>query len=156
MDYLWACQDSQLEDRHAFRCNPANALKALSWFHKKAQIESLRHVCLNPLALAFTKPNGPSDRNEAIPIPLAIIVAWEERLQEPLCPPALALVLGGFLLAVNSSLRFGDMQRICTSSLSIASDSLRGSCWTAGPRRQASQDNLLRSRISGSLEGTQP
>ena len=31
-----------------------NAQKALSWFHKKAQIESLRLVCLNPLALAFT------------------------------------------------------------------------------------------------------
>ena len=130
LDYLWACQDSQNEDRHASRCNPANALKALSRFHKKAQIESLRLVCLNPLALAFTKPGGPTDRNEAIPLPLAIIVAWEEKLREPLCPPALALLLGGFLLATYSSLRFGDLQRICTSSLSIASDSLRGSCWT--------------------------
>ena len=130
LDYLWACQDSQSEDRHASRCTPANALKALSWFHKKAQIESLRLACLNLLALAFTKPDGPSDRNEAIPLPLAIVVAWEEKLREPSCPPALALLLGGFLLAVHSSLRFGDLQRICTSSLSIASDSLRGSCWT--------------------------
>ena len=130
LDYLWACQDSQSEDRHASRCTPANALKALSWFHKKVQIESLRLACLNPLALAFTKPDGPSDRNEAIPLPLAIVVAWEEKLREPSRPPALALLLGGFLLAVHSSLRFGDLQRICTSSLSIASDSLRGSCWT--------------------------
>ena len=130
LDYLWACQDSQHEDRHASRCKPANALKALSWFHKKAEIESLRLVCLNPLALAFTKPYGPMDRNEAIPLPLAIVVAWEDKIREPKCPPALALLLGGFLLAVHSSLRFGDLQRICTSSLSIASDSLRGSCWT--------------------------
>ena len=130
LDYLWACQDSQYEDRLASRCKPANALKALSWFHKKAQIDSLRMVCINPLALAFSKPDGPTDRNEAIPLPLAIVVAWEEKIREPTCPPALALLLGGFLLAVHSSLRFGDLQRICTSSLSIASDSLRGSCWT--------------------------
>ncbi len=130
LDYLWACQDSQHEDRYASRCKPANALKALSWFYKKAQIDSLRLVCLNPLALAFTKPDGPTDRNEAIPLPLAIVVAWEDKIREPTCPPALALLLGGFLLAVHSSLRFGDLQRICTSSLSIASDSLRGSCWT--------------------------
>ena len=58
------------------------------------------------------------------------MVAWEDKIREPKCPPALALLLGGFLLAVHSSLRFGDLQRICTSSLSIASDSLRGSCWT--------------------------
>ena len=130
LDYLWACQDSQQEDRYASRCKPASALKALSWFYKKAQIESLRLVCLNPLALAFIKPDGPTDRNEAIPLPLAIVVAWEDKIREPSCPPALALLLGGFLLAVHSSLRFGDLQRICTSSLSIASDSLRGSCWT--------------------------
>ena len=130
LDYLWACQDSQHEDRYASRCKPASALKALSWFYKKAQIESLRLVCLNPLALAFIKPDGPTDRNEAIPLPLAIVVAWEDKIREPSCPPALALLLGGFLLAVHSSLRFGDLQRICTSSLSIASDSLRGSCWT--------------------------
>ena len=130
LDYLWACQDSQHEDRYASRCKPANALKALSWFYKKAQIDSLRLVCLNPLVLAFTKPDGPTDRNEAIPLPLAIVVAWEDKIREPNCPPALALLLGGFLLAVHSSLRFGDLQRICTSSLSIASDSLRGSCWT--------------------------
>ena len=82
LDYLWACQDSQHEDRHASRCKPANALKALSWFHKKAQIESLRLVCLNPLALAFSKPDGPMDRNEAIPLPLAIVVAWEDKIRE--------------------------------------------------------------------------
>ena len=122
LDYLWACQDSQHEDRYASRCKPANALKALSWFYKKAQIDSLRLVCLNPLALAFTKPDGPTDRNEAIPLPLAIVVAWEDKIREPNCPPALAPFI--------SSLRFGDLQRICTSSLSIASDSLRGSCWT--------------------------
>ena len=36
LDYLWACQDSQHEDRHASRCKPANALKALSWFPQES------------------------------------------------------------------------------------------------------------------------
>ena len=49
LDYLWACQDSQQEDRQAFKCKPQPALKALRWFHRKGQIASLSHLCLNPL-----------------------------------------------------------------------------------------------------------
>ena len=58
LDYLWACQDSQQEDRQAFKCKPQAALKALSWFHKKGQIASLSHLCLNPLVQAFSKEDG--------------------------------------------------------------------------------------------------
>ena len=65
-----------------------------------------------------------------MPLPLAVIVAWEMKIREPTCPPALALLLGGFLLASHCSLRFGDLQRICVSSLTISSDALRGCCWT--------------------------
>ena len=54
LDYLWARQDSQQEDRQAFKCKPQAALKALSWFHKKGQIASLSHLCLNPLVQAFS------------------------------------------------------------------------------------------------------
>ena len=130
LDYLWACQDSQQEDRQAFKCKPQAALKALSWFHKKGQIASLSHLCLNPLVQAFSKEDGPSDRREAMPLPLAVLVAWETKIREPTCPPALPLLLGGFLLASHCSLRFGDLQRICVSSLTISSDALRGCCWT--------------------------
>ena len=65
-----------------------------------------------------------------MPLPLAVLVAWETKIREPTCPPALALLLGGFLLASHCSLRFGDLQRICVSSLTISSDALRGCCWT--------------------------
>ena len=129
LDYLWACQDSQQEDRQAFKCKPQAALKALSWFHKKGQIASLSHLCLNPLVQAFSKEDGPSDRREAMPLPLAVLVAWETKIREPTCPPALALLLGGFLRASHCSLRFGDLQRICVSSLTISSNALRGCCW---------------------------
>ena len=44
--------------------------------------------------------------------------------------PRLRLFLGGLLLAAHSSLRFGDLQRIIPESLSLAQDSLRGSCWS--------------------------
>ena len=83
LDYLWACQDSQQEDRQAFKCKPQAALKALSWFHKKGQIASLSHLCLNPLVQAFSKEDGPSDRREAMPLPLAVLVAWETKIREP-------------------------------------------------------------------------
>ena len=111
-DYLWACRDSQEEDRHAFKCSPSTALKALSWFHKIGQIEALSLLCVNPLTRAFVKPDGPTDRKEAIPLPLAV------------------LILGAFLLTAFCSLRFGDTQRVCVSSLSLTSSSLRGTCWT--------------------------
>ena len=129
-DFLWACKDSQEEDRHAFKCSPSTALKALSWFHKIGQIEALSLLCINPLTRAFVKPDGPTDRKEAIPLPLAVLAAWEVKLLDPNCPTALAILLGGFLLTAFCSLRFGDTQRICISSLSLTSSSLRGTCWT--------------------------
>lgn len=57
------------------------------------------------------QPDGPTDRKEAMPLPLAIIAAWERKIAEPDCPPSLALVLGGFLLASHCSLRFGDSNK---------------------------------------------
>ena len=129
-DFLWACKDSQEEDRHAFKCSPSTALKALSWFHKIGQIEALSLLCINPLTRAFVKPDGPTDRKEAIPLPLAVLAAWEVKLLDPNCPTALAILLGAFLLTAFCSLRFGDTQRICISSLSLTSSSLRGTCWT--------------------------
>ena len=129
-DFLWACKDSQEEDRHAFKCSPKTALKALSWFHKIGQIEALSLLCVNPLTRAFVKPDGPTDRKEAIPLPLAVLAAWEAKLLDPNCPTALAIILGAFLLTAFCSLRFGDTQRVCISSLSLTSSSLRGICWT--------------------------
>ena len=96
-DFLWACKDSQEEDRHAFKCSPSTALKALSWFHKIGQIEALSLLCINPLTRAFVKPDGPTDRKEAIPLPLAVLAAWEVKLLDPNCPTALAILLGAFL-----------------------------------------------------------
>ena len=52
------------------------------------------------------------------------------KLLDPNCPTALAILLGAFLLTAFCSLRFGDTQRVCISSLSLTSSSLRGTCWT--------------------------
>ena len=58
-----------------------------------------------------------------------MVVEWEKYISSPHCPQDLRLFLGGLLLALHGGLRFGDLQRIRFSSLSLTSTSLRGVCW---------------------------
>ena len=62
-------------------------------------------------------------------MPLAVVVAWEQHICSPHCPPDRRILLGGLLLALHAGLRFGDLQRMKLSSLSLTSSSLRGICW---------------------------
>ena len=129
-DYLFAVQYGQEEDRSSNQTCPRTMLKALSWLQKVAQLEPLRPLLHNPVVMAFHSDSKPTDRREAMPLPLAVIAAWETHVCNPSCSESLRLFLGGLLLATHSSLRFGDLQRIIPESLSLAQDSLRGSCWT--------------------------
>ena len=121
-DYLFAVQTGQEEDRSSNQTCPR------SWLQKVAQLEPLRPLLHNPVVMAFHSDSKPTDRREAMPLPLAVIAAWEAQVCNPSCSESLRLFLGGLLLATHSSLRFGDLQRIIPESLSLAQDSLRGSC----------------------------
>ena len=61
--------------------------KALSWFARIRQISSLLDLMGSPLIKSFAYNPEPHDRREALPLPLAIVAAWEEQL------PSQALVL---------------------------------------------------------------
>ena len=75
--FLFSCSAGQREDRMANICGPRPMLKALSWLQRHAQIPALAPIIQNPLVLAFHASEGPVDRREAIPIPLAVIASWE-------------------------------------------------------------------------------
>ena len=71
-----------------------------------------------------------------MPLPLALIAAWERRVCAPTTPAAVKIFLGGLLLAAHASLRFGDLQRIEVTNLSLAATALRGTCWTTKTTKQ--------------------
>ena len=150
-DYLFAVQTGQEEDRSSNQTCPRTMLKALSWLQKVAQLEPLRPLLHNPVVLAFHSDSKPTDRREAMPLPLAVIAAWEAQVCNPSCSESLRLFLGGLLLATHSSLRFGDLQRVIPESLSLAQDSLRGSCWST---KTSTQDNPSPLRSTASQAAT--
>ena len=92
-----------------------SALKALSWLSRAAGLSFLWSIFQDSLITAF-RSQKVADRREALPLPLAVVVAWERRLCDADCPSDLCILLGGFLLAVHGGLRFGDLQRIRLSS----------------------------------------
>ena len=69
------------------------------------------------------------DRREALPIPWCLVASWEQVVCQPLTALCTKLALGAMLLATHSSLRFGDVQRIDVSSLSLSCSALHGTCY---------------------------
>ncbi|CAE7626068.1 unnamed protein product [Symbiodinium sp. CCMP2592] len=108
-DLLWACHSSLEEDREVCRTGPKPMIKALSWLAKTAGLAQLAAVLSDRLIRSFTA-QADTDRREALPLPLAVVTAWERRICQPECPIELCLLLGGFLLALHGGLRFGDLQ----------------------------------------------
>ena len=111
---------SQAEDRTALKCSAIMMSKALSWFARIGQISSLLDLMGSPLIKSFAYNPKPHDRREA---------AWEEYIVSPACTPAVGLLLGALLLCAHCSLRFGDIQTIKPSALSLSAQALRGLCW---------------------------
>ena len=116
-------------DVPSIRIQPPQLLRGLRWLAKTALMQSLMDILNNYLMGSFLKGTGqPKDRKEAIPIPFAILVLWEQAIVSPDTPGWITLLLGGLLLAVWASLRFADLQRTELSSLCLAQDCLRGIC----------------------------
>ena len=147
-DFLYACEQGLEEDREICRLDPKAAVRALSWIARIAGLPSLWDILQDSLIVAF-RSQKVADRREALPLPLAVVVAWERRVCEDDCPADMRILLGGFLLALHGGLRFGDLQRIRLSSLSLTSSSLRGVCWQTKTTRQGQPFAVTLTGISG-------
>ena len=95
----------------------------------------------------LTQPT--TDRKEALPFPMAVVVAWERYVCSPHCSQDLRLFLGGLLLALHAGLRFGDLQRIRLDSLSLTNNSLRGVCWQTKTTKRGQPFAVTLHGISG-------
>ena len=77
-DFLDAALESRAQDRDVCRVSPKTMLRALSWLARTAQMEALLGMVSNAIIQAFAWDCPPRDRKEALPLPMACVVAWEE------------------------------------------------------------------------------
>ena len=103
------------------RVSPSMCIKSVRWAFKQFGIQCFQ-VALGPLISSFTKEHVVSDRREALPYSLLIIIQWERRLLQS--SSTQQEVLG--LLMLWSGMRFADLQRTCLSSLAYDMVSFRG------------------------------
>ena len=148
-DYLDAAYASLAQDRDVCQISPKTTLKALSWLSRMAQVRHLLELLSNPLISTFRIDTQPRDRKEALPIPMACIVSWERLVCKPSTGTQMVLLLGAFLLAYHACLRFGDLQRIRLSSLSLTMQALRGICWTTKTSRSGQPFAVTLTGLSG-------
>ena len=129
LDYLASARASRSQDLEIHRISATSAIKALRWFHKLSQWEQLTQAMQSPVISAYSSQSTAKDRKEAMPIPMALIATWEQRVCDPAAPLCTVLCLGAALLATHASLRFGDIQRVDFSSLSLTAAALHGICF---------------------------
>ena len=128
-DFFRAAHSSHKEDLDLHRCSATMAVKSARWLAKHSQWEALQLAMQAPLVSAYAARNFASDRKEALPVPLMLVMQWEARVCHPNTPRTTRLLLGAALLCIHASLRFGDSQRIDLHSLSLSAQALHGTCF---------------------------
>ena len=76
-DYLYASQSSLKQDRGMHRTSPITAIKALRWWSKQCMLSELWDAMQSSIVRAENKSTTIKDVRESIPIPMALIAAWE-------------------------------------------------------------------------------
>lgn len=126
---LHMAKEASRSDVQAIRLQPQALLRGLKWLAKTALMDDLQTVLNTFLISSFCRgPGEPRDRKEAMPIPFILLVKREQTIMTADSPDWLRLLLGGFLLAIWSSLRYADLQRTSVTNLSLGTNALRGVC----------------------------
>ena len=125
VDFLHAAAASKQQDRAVHRASTNTAIKSLRWLAKHAHWHALAACMRNALVVAYAKQVESYDKKEAIPIPLALLVAWEATICMQATPLTTKLVIGAALLCTHASVRFGDAQRVKWGSIQLGSLGLR-------------------------------
>lgn len=109
-------------------------IKALRWIQKLLTIESWQNL-YSPVVNSFFKMSD-TDRNEAVPLSLFLVMHWERRMLLSSCSQQDVIILGGLLILLWSGLRFSDGQRVNLSSLSWSVTALRGTAFRTKTTRR--------------------
>ena len=80
VDFLHASAASKQQDRAVHRSSANTAIRSLRWMAKQLQWHALSACMRNTLVSAYSKQVDSYDKKEAIPLPLALVVAWEHLL----------------------------------------------------------------------------
>ena len=129
LDFLAAARASSSQDREIHQMSANSSIKALRWLAKHSQWTSLDASLRSPVISAYAGRGTAKDRKEALPVPWCLVAAWEMRICCSATPVTTTLALGAALLCIHASLRFGDVQRIDYSSLSLSRAALHGICF---------------------------
>ena len=100
-----------------------NQVKALRWYVRASGIPF--PDLYGGLFLSVMQPPD-GERREAVPLPLAVVVAVERLVLDPAQPSKDRLIAAAFLTCVWASLRFSDSRHVLWSSLLLDFSSLRG------------------------------
>ena len=120
VDFLHASSASKQQDRAVHRSSVNTAIKSLRWLAKHGQWHALSACMHNALVASYAKQIDAYDKKEAVPLPLALIVAWELVLCMRATPLTTKLVLGAALLCAHASIRFGDARRVKWGSIQLS------------------------------------
>ena len=129
LDFLAAARASHSQDREVHQISAQSAIKALRWLSRQAQWNALATALDSPVIKAYAVRGTTKDRREALPIPWCLVASWEQVICQPRTALCTKLALGAMLLATHASLRFGDVQCIDVSSLSLSCSALHGTCY---------------------------
>ena len=87
VEILHLAKDAAKNDVQANRLQPQYILRGLRWLTKTALVEHLEPILNNALISSFVKGSGaPKDRREAMPLPLLILILWEDALKSSVTP----------------------------------------------------------------------
>ncbi|CAE7361723.1 unnamed protein product, partial [Symbiodinium necroappetens] len=129
LDFLAAARASSTQDREIHQMSANSSIKALRWLAKHSQWCSLDSALHRPVISAYAARGTAKDRREALPVPWCLVAAWEMRVCGSATPVTTTLALGAALLCIHASIRFGDVQHIDFSSLSLSRAALHGICF---------------------------
>ena len=80
---------------------------------------------------SYSKQVETYDKREAVPLPLSLVLAWEQCICRSDTPLTTKLVLGAILVCARSSIRFGDAQRVRWGSLQLSAQGLRATAYAS-------------------------
>ena len=129
LDFLLLCRQGAKQDHDEVRTAVPAMVKGLRWVARHSGFDAMTNILHNSLLCDHLRSKTPFEKQEALPLPWAVLWHWEHRLLSGGSDLQETLALGAFLLASWSSLRFGDIQHVRLDSLSFERNVLRGICW---------------------------